>query len=147
MNKVKEIIRKDFDERCGTMVLSYLFDKGIQFLRQISDDDIDALEGNPMMPEEFVQTLVRTARTIAETCDLFNDILPYYMTEISPAKEIDIWQSDVSDSCWDELMDEYEEEMYADSEAGPNDVYHIAITGIVTGISRERKIRYVDTVR
>jgi hypothetical protein len=140
MNKVKEIIRKDFDERCGAMVLSYLFDKGIELVRQISDGDIDALEGNPMMTDEFVQTLVRTARTVAKTCDLFQDILPYYMTEISPVKEIDLWQSDVPDHLWEEIMGTFEDEMYADSENGTEDVYHITVTGIVTQIDRERSV-------
>lgn len=44
----------------------YLVDKGFEFVKQITDKDIEKLEGNGLMTEEFVKDLVRTARDITE---------------------------------------------------------------------------------
>lgn len=77
MNKVYEIISNNFDLRCDAMVLSYLFDKGIEFCKSITKEDIDELEGNGLMTQEFVQDMVKTAAIIANDCSLFNDIIPY----------------------------------------------------------------------
>lgn len=47
----------------------YLVDKGFEFVKQITDKDIEELEGNGLMTEEFVQDLVQTARDITEASD------------------------------------------------------------------------------
>lgn len=77
INNMYEIIKSNFDARCDAMVVAYLFDKGIEFCKSITDEDINSLEGNGLMTEEFVQSMVRTASIIAKECSLFDDIIPY----------------------------------------------------------------------
>ena len=72
-----EIIKSNFDARCDAMVIAYLFDKGIEFCKSITDEDINSLEGNGLMTKEFVQSMVRTASIIAKECSMFDDIIPY----------------------------------------------------------------------
>ena len=52
-----------------SMAVAYLIDKGSRFTSQITDDDIESLEGNGLMTKEFEQDLVRTARRIAQTVE------------------------------------------------------------------------------
>ena len=51
------------------MATGYLTDKGFEFVKQITDEDIEELEGNGLMTEEFVKDLVQTAREIVEASD------------------------------------------------------------------------------
>ena len=68
MSKAYDIIKKDFDARCTTMVISYILDKGAENVAKITHGQIAKLEGNPLMTQEFVQALVRTARKICKEC-------------------------------------------------------------------------------
>ena len=68
VSKAYEIIAKEFDTRCCTMVIGYILDKGMGNVEQITDEQIAELEGNPMMAKEFVQALVRTSRNICREC-------------------------------------------------------------------------------
>ena len=77
INNMYEIIKSNFDARCDAMVIAYLFDKGIEFCKSITDEDINSLEGNGLMTEEFVQSMVKTASIIAKECSMFDDIIPY----------------------------------------------------------------------
>lgn len=81
-DKVKKIIREEFDERMNLMVLTYLLSQlGMDQAASITDDDIAKMEGNALMTEGFVQSLVRTARRIAKECSFVDDIIPYIVTE------------------------------------------------------------------
>lgn len=51
------------------MATAYLVDKGFTFVGKITDDEINSLEGNGLMTQDFVQDLVRTARDIVEASD------------------------------------------------------------------------------
>ena len=51
------------------IAVGYLTDKGFSFVKQITDKDIEELEGNGLMTKEFVQDLVQTAREIVEASD------------------------------------------------------------------------------
>lgn len=48
---------------------AYLVDKGFTFVSQITDEDIEGLEGNGLMTKEFVQELVQMARDIVTASD------------------------------------------------------------------------------
>ena len=69
MSKAYDIIMKEFDTRCTTMVISYILDKGAENVAKITDEQIAKLEGNPLMTQSFVQSLVRTARRICTECN------------------------------------------------------------------------------
>lgn len=90
-NKVYRILREDFDCRMDSAVLQYIFSKGIDICVDITDEQIDEIEGNAFMTPAFCQALVKTARRIAKECDLFNDIFPYisYRYEVKGDDEYD----------------------------------------------------------
>lgn len=82
MNKVKQIINDNFDNRMSIMVITYLLGQiGMDQAKTITDDDIDGVDGNAMMTQEFVQSMIRTARLIAQECDFVHDVLPYIIEE------------------------------------------------------------------
>ena len=68
MNKVYEIIRKNFDTRCENMVLTYIMSKGIELCKAISEEDIASLKGNGLMTDDFVKAIVRTSNIVAKEC-------------------------------------------------------------------------------
>lgn len=88
MEKVRTIIREEFDERTSAMVISYLMDKGTDFCSKITEDDIRSLEGNGLMTAEFIQSMVRAASRIAKECSMFDDIVPYIIMEMPNNKGI-----------------------------------------------------------
>lgn len=51
------------------MAVSHLLDIGFRAAQQITEKDIEELEGNGLMTKEFVQDLVRTSKEIAEICN------------------------------------------------------------------------------
>lgn len=69
-NKAYDIIAKEFDSRCCTMVIAYILDTGMKTIEQITDEHIASLDGNGLMTQDFVQTLVRTARKVCKECSM-----------------------------------------------------------------------------
>lgn len=80
--KVSDIIEKEFDGRLAGAVISYLFDKGIDNVKEITDEDIAEIPGNGLMTASFSQALVKTAREIAKTCNLYKDIFPFITCQL-----------------------------------------------------------------
>lgn len=77
-NKVAKIINEEFDSRMDLAVLQYLCEQvGIDRAKEITDDEIEAIEGNGLMTKAFCQSMVRCARRIARECSFINDIVPY----------------------------------------------------------------------
>ena len=82
MNKVKQIIKEEFDERLSLMALTYTLGQlGMDRAATLTEADIDSLEGNGLMTKSFVQALAKTAKRIGTECDFVNDIVPYIVTE------------------------------------------------------------------
>lgn len=78
MSKVETIIREEFDSRCSMMVMTYLLDQvGMSNAAKITDEQIDTLQGNGLMTENFVKSLVRCARRIARECSFIEDVVPF----------------------------------------------------------------------
>ena len=77
-NKVDQIIREEFDSRMDLAVMQYLCEQvGIDNAKQITDAQIESLDGNALMTQSFCQAMVRCARRIARECNFINDIVPY----------------------------------------------------------------------
>ena len=53
--KIGRIIEEEFDSRVGNAVFSYIMDKGIEFIKQITDEDIAGIKGNGLMTDDFSQ--------------------------------------------------------------------------------------------
>lgn len=76
LQKIDDIIRDEFDSRLIVMVMSYVLDKGVDNLKDVTEYDIYKLEGNELMTADFVQCLVRTGVRIAKECSI-RDIAVY----------------------------------------------------------------------
>ena len=68
--KIGKIIEEEFDLRMGNAVISYIIDEGMGNVKEITDEQISNLEGNGLMTQDFVQSLVRCARRICIECEL-----------------------------------------------------------------------------
>lgn len=108
--KVKRIIEKNFDCRVSMMVIQYLMDKGIENLKEATEDDILSVEGNGLMTAAFVQSLVRTAVIIAKECNIIDDILPFIVMELyvpnAKTKEISLYKEDFPQNSWNEILND-----------------------------------------
>lgn len=105
MKEIENTIKKEIGASAETMVLTYLFDKGFSFCRSITDEDIENLDGNGLMPKEFVQSLVRCASELAKNFELI-DIMKYVRCEawMTPTvKEIDFYKEDTFHTLVSEL--------------------------------------------
>lgn len=81
-DKVKNIINEEFDSRMGLAVIQYLCEQvGIDKAKEITDEQIEHINGNGFMTQDFCQSMVRCARRIARECGFITDIVPYLINE------------------------------------------------------------------
>lgn len=80
--KVRNIINEEFDSRMGLAVIQYLCEQvGIDKAKRITDEQIEHINGNGFMTQDFCQSMVRCARRIARECGFITDIVPYLINE------------------------------------------------------------------
>lgn len=110
--KVRNIIRKEFDSRMEMAVVTYILDKGWENLKEVTEEDILEVEGNGLMTKEFCQCLVRAAVRICKECDTFDDFLPfivnYLYVDKAKIKEIELSKHGLQSYEWEELLDKFE---------------------------------------
>ena len=106
--KIGEIINKNFDARMTNAVIAYIVDKGWNNVKDITDEQIANIESQGLMTKEFVQALVKTAREICQTCNMWEDLMPYIRCHIGingyQTQEIRLEKEDFSESEWDSLI-------------------------------------------
>ena len=115
--KVNKIINEEFDGRVAMAVITYILDKGFDFLKQLTEEDIFEVKGNGLMTDRFCQTLVRTAAKICKECDEIDDFLPFIVNHLyvpnAKMKEATLYQDEMTEYKWKEFIDcldiEYEE--------------------------------------
>ena len=66
--KIGKIIEKEFDSRTEMMALTYIMDKGIDNIKNITEEKIMEIKGNGLMGQNFCQALVRCTVKIANEC-------------------------------------------------------------------------------
>lgn len=120
-DNVREIIRKHFDERMSMAVVTYIIDKGWEYVRQITEEEIKEISGNAFMTDVFVQSLVRTAVRICRETNQIDDFMPFIINHLhvpnAVTQSIEIYKSEVSDDDWERIMDRFNldyEENYED---------------------------------
>lgn len=69
------------------VILSYILDKGQSVIKEITDEDIDEIEGNALMTAEFCKDIVRAAREVVRNCDQ-SDIVRLFKAEWCCAGEV-----------------------------------------------------------
>jgi hypothetical protein len=117
-NKNEEIsmlIANEFDTRMEAAIFSYILDKGMENLKEITEKEISELEENGLMTASFVQALVRTAVKICKDYTPM-EIMVYIRMNcfFTPSpKELILYKVDYTEEGWSELccqLDEDEEE-------------------------------------
>lgn len=107
--KVKKIIREEFDSRMEMAIVTYILDKGWDSLKKVTDEDIAKVEGNAFMTQEFCQALVRVAVRICKECNQIDDFLPFIVNHLyvpnAEMKEYEIYRSSMSCDQWRDFIE------------------------------------------
>lgn len=103
MLKAREVCDREARGIPYVMIISYIIDKGQSVIKEITDEEIDALEENGLMTADFVKGLVRAARAVVKECDQ-NDIVKLIKAEWCCAGEV--YDPDKDQFVIDENFDE-----------------------------------------
>lgn len=87
MLKAREICNKEARGIPYVMVISYILDKGQSMISEITDEQIENLEENGLMTEDFVKALIRVAREVCRNCTQ-DDIIRLIKAEWCCAGEV-----------------------------------------------------------
>ena len=110
--KVRNIIRKEFDSRMEMAVVTYILDNGWENLKEVTEEEILEVKGNAFMTDEFCQALVRAAVRICKECNQIDDFLPfivnYLYVDKAKMKEIELSKHGLKSYEWEELLEKFE---------------------------------------
>lgn len=110
--KVKQIIREEFDSRMELAVITYILNEGFDKLQKATEQDIIDVKGNALMTDRFCQALVRTAVKICKECNLIDEFLPFIVNRLyvpnAKMHEIEIWQDQMTEWRWNDLINDLE---------------------------------------
>lgn len=106
--KIGRIIEEEFDSRVGNVVFSYIMDKGIEFIKQITDEDIEKIKGNGLMTADFVQSLVKCARRICTECEWVEmiEFIRLHLWCTPTVHDVYLYREDFTDESFAELLDD-----------------------------------------
>lgn len=104
--KIGKIIEEEFDSRAGNMVFTYLMDKGVENIKEITDEQIEKMEGNGLMTQRFVQSLVRCARRICNECEWIEiiEFIRLYLWCPPVVHDIYLYREDYTEETFTELL-------------------------------------------
>lgn len=104
--KIGKIIEEEFDSRAGNMVFTYLMDKGVENIKEITDEQIEKMEGNGLMTQRFVQSLVRCARRICNECEWIEiiEFIRLYLWCPPVVHDIYLYREDYTEETFAELL-------------------------------------------
>ena len=106
--KIGKIIDEEFDSRVGNMVFTYLMDKGIENIKEITDEQIKKMEGNGLMTQQFVQSLVRCARRICNECEWIEiiEFIRLHLWCTPTVHDVYLYKEDFTKETFAELLDD-----------------------------------------
>ena len=104
--KIGRIIEEEFDSRVGNAVISYIMDNGIEFIKQITDGDIEKIKGNGLMTDNFLQSLVRCARRICNECEWIEmiEFIRLHLWCTPTVHDVYLYREDFTDESFAELL-------------------------------------------
>lgn len=108
--KIGKIIEKEFDSRMGNAVISYIMDKGISNVKKITDEQIEKLEGDGLITQDFVQSLVRCARRICNECKWIEliEFIRLHLWCTPTVHDVYLYKEDFTDESFSELLKDLE---------------------------------------
>lgn len=106
--KIGKIIDKEFDSRMGNMVFTYLMDNGIENIKEITDEQIEKIEGNGLMTQQFIQSLVRCARRICNECKWIEiiEFIRLHLWCTPTVHDVYLYKEDFTKETFAELLDD-----------------------------------------
>lgn len=116
--KVRDIIRNEFDSRLEMAVITYILDNGFENLKEVTEEEILKVKGNALMTDRFCQALVRAAVRICKECNQIDDFLPFVVNHLyvpnAKMHKVEIYQDQMTKWRWESFIDsldiEYEED-------------------------------------
>jgi hypothetical protein len=118
--KVRDIIRDEFDSRLEMAVVTYIIDNGYDNLREMTEEEILKVKGNALMTDEFCQALVRAAVRICKECNHIDEFLPFIVNYLYVPKakmhEVEIWQDQMSKWRWNDFINELDIDFEEDAD-------------------------------
>lgn len=104
--KIGKIIEEEFDARMGNAVISYIMGKGIENIKEITDEQISKLEGNGLMIQDFVQSLVRCAKRICNECEWIEliEFIRLHLWCKPIVHDVYLYKEDFTDESFTELL-------------------------------------------
>ena len=109
--KVRDIIRKEFDEGMAMAVVTYILDCGFEKLREMTEEDIRKEEGYAFISAEVCQAALRAAVRICKECNRIDEFLPYIVNYLYVPKakmeRVEIHLSEMMFEEWEELLDKF----------------------------------------
>ena len=104
--KIGKIIEEEFDSRMGNVVISYIMDEGIENVKEITDEQIEKLEGSGLMTQNVVQSLVRCARRICIECEWIEliEFIRLYLWCTPTVHDVYLYKEDFTDESFAELL-------------------------------------------
>lgn len=106
--KIENIIKEEFYLIMGNAVISYIMDKGIENVKEITDEQISKLEGNGLMTQDFVQSLVRCARRICNECEWIEliEFIRLHLWCDPIVHDVCLYKEDFTEESFGELLDD-----------------------------------------
>ena len=106
--KIGKIIDEEFDSRMGNMVFTYLMDNGIENIKEITDEQIEKIEGNGLMTQQFIQSLVRCARRICNECKWIEiiEFIRLHLWCTPTVHDVYLYKEDFTKETFAELLDD-----------------------------------------
>ena len=104
--KIGKIIEEEFDSRMGNAVIAYIMNEGMGKVKEITDDQIEKLEGNGLMTRNVVQSLVRCARRICIECEWIEliEFIRLYLWCTPTVHDVYLYKEDFTDESFAELL-------------------------------------------
>lgn len=107
-NKVGKIIDDEFDVRLEGMVIIQLTSMGWNKAAEITNEDIEQIEGNGMFPKETLQGMFRACKRIATECTLYDDFFPYIRKYMGingcQVHDLTLYKEDYTGYGWEQIM-------------------------------------------
>lgn len=104
--KIGKIIEEEFDSRVGVAVFSYIMEKGIEFIKQITDEDIEEIKDNGICSAEFNRLLVRCARRICNECEWIEiiEFIRLHLWCTPTVHDVYLYREDYTEETFAELL-------------------------------------------
>ena len=99
--KIGKIIEEEFDSRMGNAVISYIMDKGMSNVKEITDEQIEKIESNGLMIQ-----VVKCARRICNECE-WNELIEFIRLHLwctPTVHDVYLYKEDFTDESFAELL-------------------------------------------